>query len=668
MRPDPSNSINYSSTFKTVKAVKDVVSTDVSEYVENSPLGVIIKQLHCKKRHELWFLIEEQPALFSLFEFEDITGLNCDPIPDAMVVEDVEESNHFWALFKLRRPRSTPSAEDILEPCRSPDVCRSWSMEDQIRLCYLAILTGGLLALDRREAIPPAKAKLLMDLETFEQYPWGRVAFVELVHQIKTATKSGKIKNSSYVYKGFVQVIQVWAYAYIPCVGEAIGRPISSHGILLLRFKGKSGKLSLNDTFNKAKVTCMCTRSLNEVYPVWEQQDEDPEIDNLLEFLRQHKSLSTITWQALPVYPFTPVKCNKRVASQMKSKKSKKVASSKQENTADGDNLESRIAQLEEFHQVKTLAHDRFSNTKLPAKPAILEDSIGEPSVQGIGGPQDPGKEEEKQAYKPVEEVHPDEKPGADIDEELAFEGEGIENAGEDITDGIFQNINQSYSPEEAEPSKKHDQRLLTPKEVLTDDNAGTCIDEELAFEAEGIDNAGEDIYTKKSYTLMEWEDVVYGPPADSDRTKLVNFMCKSDSIYPIGSEISASKFFEVFMQPREWLTDDVRDLTFDTYLAMVISIPNRTIKLYDSGKRTKGDAAIKKEAEPFAYMIPYALWFYAKEENKQSMDHADHLTDDNMAVVRMKLAVEMYLATTKAVYNMWDTSFLTDVIDGRLN
>lgn len=70
------------------------------------------------------------------------------------------------------------------------------------------------------------------------------MAFVELVHQIKTATESGKIKNSSYVCKGFVQVIQVWAYAYIPCVGEAIGRPISSHGILLLRFKGKGGKLS----------------------------------------------------------------------------------------------------------------------------------------------------------------------------------------------------------------------------------------------------------------------------------------------------------------------------------------------------------------------------------------------------------------------------------------
>ncbi|CAG7876293.1 unnamed protein product [Brassica rapa] len=274
---DPTNFINYSSTFKSLKAVKDVVSVEVWEYVEKSPLGIIIKQLYCKKRHELWFLIEKQLARFSIFEFQDITGLNCEPLPNTMVVEDVEKSNSFWALFNLRCTRSTPSAEDICTLCQSPDVCRSWSREDQIRLCYLAILTGGLLALDRREAIPSAKTKLLMDLEIFEQYPWGRVAFIELVQQIKDATAKKIKENSSYVCKGFVQV------------------------------------------------TCMYQQSLDEVHPVWEDQDEDPEIDNFMEFLRQDNSLSTITWQALPEYPLTPIECNKRslVASQRKSKKAK---------------------------------------------------------------------------------------------------------------------------------------------------------------------------------------------------------------------------------------------------------------------------------------------------------------------------------------------------------
>ena len=82
----------------------------------------------------------------------------------------------------------------------------------------------------------------------------------------------------------------------------------------------------------------MCPRSVDEVHPVWEHQDEDPEIDNLLKFLRQDNSLSTITWQAMPEYPLTPIECNKRrrVASQRKSKKSKNVASNGQENIADG--------------------------------------------------------------------------------------------------------------------------------------------------------------------------------------------------------------------------------------------------------------------------------------------------------------------------------------------
>ena len=185
----------------------------------------------------------------------------------------------------------------------------------------------------------------------------------------------------------------------------------------------------------------MCPRIMNEVHPVREHQDDDPEIDNLWEVLRQEKSLSTITWQALPEYPLTPIKCNKRrrVASQQKSKKSKKLASREQENVGDGgensgdiaenkdqvesdddegkyfiqrrqsvrhlfqelterveaveklinsgpvsaifqsptgitmDNLASRVTQLEEIYQVKIPEHDRFSNTKLPAKPAIPE-------------------------------------------------------------------------------------------------------------------------------------------------------------------------------------------------------------------------------------------------------------------------------------------------------
>ncbi|KAG2242723.1 hypothetical protein Bca52824_095436 [Brassica carinata] len=81
-----------------------------------------------------------------------------------------------------------------------------------------------------------------MDLDIFEQYPWGRVAFVELVNQIKTKTESGEIKQGCYVCKA-CKLFRSGRAAYIPCLGEAIGRSIRSNVLCLLRFKGENGKL-----------------------------------------------------------------------------------------------------------------------------------------------------------------------------------------------------------------------------------------------------------------------------------------------------------------------------------------------------------------------------------------------------------------------------------------
>ena len=142
-------------------------------------------------------------------------------------------------------------------------------------------------------------------------------------------------------------------------------------------------------------------------------------------------------------------------------------------------------------------------------------------------------------------------------------------------------------------------------------------------------------------------------------------------------------------------------------WIAMVISIPDRTVKLYDSGRRTPGDIALKKQAEPFSFMVPYAIYMYTSEEEQPSVDlnpfkiecvrdgvprarypygdcgvyalnfleclmlgvdlKAIHLNDAKMAEVREKLAVEMYLATTKEGVNMWDPTLVTDIIDGKI-
>ncbi|KAL0696265.1 hypothetical protein Bca4012_063445 [Brassica carinata] len=696
-RPNPKNLINYSSTFKTVKAVKDVVSAEVWEYVENSPLGVIIKYVNlefawssklvhyilsreffCKKQHELWFLIEKQPARFSLFEFEDITGLNCDPIPNRMVVKDVEKSNHFWGLFKLKHPRSTPSSEDVLALCQSPEVCQSWSREDQIRLCYLAILTGSLLGLDRREAIPPAKAKLLMDLELFEQYPWGRVAFVELVNQIKIKTESGDIKQGCYVCKAFVQVIQIWAYAYIPCLGEAIGRPIRSNGLCLLRFKGENGKLPLGNILQNAKVTCMCPRSMNEVHPVWEHQDEDPEIDNLLEFLRQEKSLSTITWQAFPEYPLTPIKCNKRkrVASQQTSKKSKKLASREQENVGgenSGDIAENEDQVESDDDEGKYFIQQRQTPERLF--------SMGRPDVGTLQNltsriaaleQMDPFLHLVKRVIRLEENAQIPNLSLEPTNKEASTEGENMVETKKKVTD-----VREPEIGEDCDTRKS--QRLSKEEE-------------------EDIVNV-----SAKTLVLMASKTLVV---VDKAKVKALNAFVKTkgDSTYPPGDVLMAKDFFKRFHKPRgwlsfteldvllamyrlrfsknpsdfispriaimdavfptwcssrykEWLRDQSKIPTgaYDYYIGkrptisptgkqwerdvdtlysvlmvddchwvlMVISFPDQTIKIYDSSTDLIDKETIKEAAIPFAHMIPSVLYTFADSEVKQVMDTA---------------------------------------------
>ncbi|KAF3556894.1 hypothetical protein F2Q69_00012143 [Brassica cretica] len=727
--PDPANFINYSSTFKSLKAVKDVVSVEVWDYVEKSPLG---------------------PARFSLFEFEYITGLNSEPLPNTMVVEDIETSNSFWAMFNLRRTRSTPSAEDIRTLCRSPDVCRSWSREDQIRLCYLAILTGSLLALDRREAIPPAKEKLLMDLDIFEQYPWGRVDFVELVQQIKDATAT-KIKANE------------------------IGRPFRSNGPCLLRFKGNYGKLSLGSILEEAKVTCMSLRSVDEVYPVWEYQDEDPEIDNLLEFLRQDNSLSTITWQALPEYPLTPIECNKhgRVASQRKSKKPKKVASDGQENIADGGEKCGDIAKTEE--QVQSDDDDGnffIQRRKNPERLFHMEPphvgTFGN-LISRVATLERTGCEVKKfvDLVSRVLSLEEDWRvPNTRVklsNKEAIKEGENMVKLKGKATDVGEPEIGEDYdkikSPHvsmEEEVDRLHEEAVialtLMSSETFvvgTRDNQLQSVDDAKALALKGDEDkpqsASSNIITsskpiRRSARIAALSEklntnylVVYGP-VDKTKVKALNAFIKEkgDSTYPPGNVFTAKEFFHNFMKPRSWLSfvdldvpvamyrvrfsrnpSDfispriaILDAVFQTwwssqYKAWLGDQSNIPKGVYDyySCKRPKtihparnGDEMsihyihmtglipmknITQAAIPFARMIPYDLYAFSDPEVKQVMDTAmysiqfvgkppygdcgiyavkfleclvmgvafadEHLCDDNMMIMRRKLAAEMY-------------------------
>ena len=97
--PPAVHSISYHTCWTLHAALKKALHDDEYEELKESKLGVFIKfqelgfdwasrlvhymlgfQLDIKKKYELWSLIGPEPVRFSLLEFENLTGLNCEYI------------------------------------------------------------------------------------------------------------------------------------------------------------------------------------------------------------------------------------------------------------------------------------------------------------------------------------------------------------------------------------------------------------------------------------------------------------------------------------------------------------------------------------------------------------------------------------------------------------
>ncbi|KAF8051585.1 hypothetical protein N665_1698s0001 [Sinapis alba] len=101
-------------------------------------------QLNIKKKYELWSLVSEDPVRFSLIEFEQLTGLNCEYIDNLEnpKSEVTNEMVSFWERISVYVDAG-PSLEQIIKAWRK----------------YSSATRASL-------------ARLIMDLEKFENYPW----------------------------------------------------------------------------------------------------------------------------------------------------------------------------------------------------------------------------------------------------------------------------------------------------------------------------------------------------------------------------------------------------------------------------------------------------------------------------------------------------------------
>ncbi|XP_022568684.1 uncharacterized protein LOC111211699 [Brassica napus] len=212
---------------------------------------ILCFQLDCKKKFELWSLVGVEPLRFSLHEFEEITGLNCEYVKNLEnpLVEVTTDMKAFWAQMGVNFDRGP---------------------------MYLAIYAGFIEAARTSSPTWASLTRLVMDLDAFEDYPWGGVAFKFLMES-KDLTKT-------YAIEGFVQVLQVWVYCCLLEFGAGFGHPIEgSPTPPLLAFLGGKGKRRLQENMLKQTRTKNFTmKDYSEMFPRWDGELEDEKADNIV--------------------------------------------------------------------------------------------------------------------------------------------------------------------------------------------------------------------------------------------------------------------------------------------------------------------------------------------------------------------------------------------------
>nr|VDD44964.1 unnamed protein product [Brassica oleracea] len=118
-----------------------------------------------------------------------------------------------------------------------------------------------------------------MDLDAFEDYSWGRVVFKFLMESVK-----GVDLTKTYAIEGFVQVLQVWVYNFLPEFGAGFGRPIEGFPTPpLLAFLGGKGKRRLQENMlNQTRTKNFTVNDYSEMFPRWDGDLEDEKADNIV--------------------------------------------------------------------------------------------------------------------------------------------------------------------------------------------------------------------------------------------------------------------------------------------------------------------------------------------------------------------------------------------------
>ncbi|CAN6850902.1 unnamed protein product [Brassica oleracea] len=192
-----------------------------------------------------------------------------------------------------------------------------------------------------------------MELERFENYPWGRVAFKVLMYFVK-----GRDILGCYTINEFAQALQVWVYTALPELGANYGNHLPNNpSPPILAYKGRKGRIQFKEAIlSHTRVINFVQKNIGEMFPKWEFDVEDTSAENIIKLMFVKKPWKwtmdcwevTGTWVNTKPAVLSPAK--KKVVKEDSPRPQKKARKEASEEAAAVASEEAAVEASEEVH------------------------------------------------------------------------------------------------------------------------------------------------------------------------------------------------------------------------------------------------------------------------------------------------------------------------------
>ncbi|CAF1928934.1 unnamed protein product, partial [Brassica napus] len=582
--PVQSRSMNHSCYLSNIQTVREELGDDVWSELRESAIGVIVKlkelpyiwyakvvqhflanQLAIESSHEIWSLIDDSmPLRFSLYEFGEIIGLNCDPF-DKHDVWDVDHQE-FW--LEMNVP--TSDGPTLLELQAIFPICRNWPREKRMMIA-------------------------------FQRYPWGRIGFSSLVDSIKVLTYEAK---KSYTLHGCVHALLIWIYE---CVPGLYGNRIDGADVPLLSWGGSRTRINFSDFLFlpfkfcvllilyitlQVRVRHMIMKPVKDTYPKWDNDKIYTDLDNMIKDILNGQ-LNEKFWDAVPT-----TKCQKRkngVPASVVPNQRPSTMRRKDKEPADGGEASDMAAE----HNVAISGLAELVKI-LTAKMEGIDDSVADKVTKALDATIDSKVEERVRAYESdlrnqitkLEAQINDSKNNADVNiapdvaTSKAYEDEEDGACSNDLSWIVQKKINsQDGLPvdcvvkKEKKDKKTIDstQNLTTEVVIKTEKKTGIPlrrVKQEKAFEIPQLND--ESISSKDLENHLQWEKSVNSKVEAEKLQKVLDFINSDLEAKEAGVGDESAGFFLKLLIPRDdWPTKDYGWLN-DSHIAAAMLMFHR--------------------------------------------------------------------------------------------